>query len=324
VKVAVIGASGIGKQHAKWFHLEGCEVGAYVGRTADSVKATESVLKNLFPFRGRGYTDVEEMLRTETPDVVAVCTPPDKHCEHAVLALNHGAHVFCEKPMVWDKNKSEDEILADGRAILDAAKKNKRLVGLNTQYVAAIPDFERFKQEITGTPTTGTPRSFYFEMESKGAGGQREHDDIWLDMGPHPLSLMMAWLPGGRLQEDDARCEIARKETHVTFNYLSAAGDPCAVTIVCRNIAEGTPIRRFGIDGFVVDYSGHNNVEGVFCAYLRYGNHEVECEDFMQRSVRQFVRAVQSNDASLILVSGEEGCRNLALQIHLYQRAVRT
>ncbi len=322
MKVAVIGASGIGKQHAKWFHLEGCEVVAYVGRTADSVRATESVLKNLFPFRGRGYTDVEEMLRTETPDIVAVCTPPDKHCEHAVLALNHGAHVFCEKPMVWDKNKSVEEVLADGRAILEAAKKNLRWVGLNTQYVAAISDFEKFKQAITGVPSSASPRSFYFEMESKGAGGRREFEDIWLDMGPHPLSLMMAWLPGGRWQEDGARCEIARKETRVTFNYLSAAGEPCAVTIICRNIAEGTPIRRFGIDGFVIDYSGHNNTQSVFCAYLRYGNQEVECEDFMRRSVRQFVRAVQSNDPSLILVSGEEGYRNLTLQMHLYQRAV--
>ncbi|MCS6862872.1 MAG: Gfo/Idh/MocA family oxidoreductase, partial [Abditibacteriales bacterium] len=259
MKVAVIGASGIGKQHAKWFHLEGCEVVAYVGRTPDSVRATEGVLKGLFDFRGRGYTDVEEMLKRETPDIVAVCTPPDKHAEHAILALRHGAHVFCEKPMVWDKTKNIATVLADGRAILDAAQAARRFVGVNTQYVAVLPDFEKFKQEITGTPTSGTPRSFYFEMESKGAGGQREYDDIWLDMGPHPLSLLMAWLPGGRLQEDGARCEIARKETRVTFNYLSASGEPCAVRIICRNIAEGTPIRRFGIDGFIVDYSGHNN-----------------------------------------------------------------
>jgi hypothetical protein len=43
----------------------------------------------------------------------------------------------------------------------------------------------------------------------------------------------------------------------------------------------------------------------------------------MRRSVRQFVRAAQSHDASLLLVSGEEGYRNLALQMRLYQRAIR-
>jgi predicted dehydrogenase len=323
VKVAVIGASGIGKQHAKWFHVEGCDVVGYVGRTDESVRATEALLKNLFDFRGRGYTDVEAMLRAEKPDIVVVATPPANHCEHAVAALKRGAHVLCEKPMVWDKSKSVDEILADGKAILATAEKNQRLLGLNTQYVAAIPDFEKLKAAVTGAITAGAPRSFYFEMESKGSGGRREYDDIWIDMGPHPLSLMMAWLPGGRLQEEDARCEIARKESRLTFNYLSAAGEPCAVTIICRNIAEGTPIRRFGVDGFIVDYAGRNNADGVFRAYLRRGEREIECEDFMQCSVRQFVRAVENGDQSCLMVSGQEGYDHLVLHSWVYQHATR-
>ena len=30
LKVAVIGASGIGKNHARWFHRHGCDVAAFV------------------------------------------------------------------------------------------------------------------------------------------------------------------------------------------------------------------------------------------------------------------------------------------------------
>jgi predicted dehydrogenase len=45
------------------------------------------------------YSDVAEMLRSEKPDLVDICTPPQSHTRLAVEAMRHGCHVLIEKPM---------------------------------------------------------------------------------------------------------------------------------------------------------------------------------------------------------------------------------
>jgi predicted dehydrogenase len=52
----------------------------------------------------RGYADAEEMITTEAArsdgiDVLAIMTPNNSHYALACSALDHGFHVFCEKPL---------------------------------------------------------------------------------------------------------------------------------------------------------------------------------------------------------------------------------
>lgn len=47
----------------------------------------------------RAYGNIEEMLSTEKPDLVDICTPPKTHVRLAVEAMRHGCHVLVEKPM---------------------------------------------------------------------------------------------------------------------------------------------------------------------------------------------------------------------------------
>ena len=54
LRVAIAGASGIGKHHAKWFHQAGAQVVGFCGSNEASVAATSKALKGLFPFSGRG------------------------------------------------------------------------------------------------------------------------------------------------------------------------------------------------------------------------------------------------------------------------------
>ena len=45
------------------------------------------------------YLDYTEMLVSSQPDVVHICTPPRTHFELAKTALDHGSHVYVEKPV---------------------------------------------------------------------------------------------------------------------------------------------------------------------------------------------------------------------------------
>jgi predicted dehydrogenase len=45
------------------------------------------------------YNNIAEMLNTEKPDLVDICTPPQTHARLAIEAMRHGCHVLVEKPM---------------------------------------------------------------------------------------------------------------------------------------------------------------------------------------------------------------------------------
>ena len=72
------------------------------------------------------YTDPALLLEKEKPDVVIIATPPTTHRELCLLALEHHAHILCEKPFV--ENEAEaDEVIA-------VAERRQRSIRVNNQY----------------------------------------------------------------------------------------------------------------------------------------------------------------------------------------------
>lgn len=51
------------------------------------------------------YSDVEELLEREAPDVAHLCVPHPLHTPLAVLCVKRGVHVFTEKPPVVNENQ---------------------------------------------------------------------------------------------------------------------------------------------------------------------------------------------------------------------------
>ena len=66
------------------------------------------------------YTDAETMLRECKPDLVSVCTPNASHKAMAMLALEHGCHVACEKPLALTYR--------DTRELFDFAREKGRVL----------------------------------------------------------------------------------------------------------------------------------------------------------------------------------------------------
>ena len=75
----------------------------------------------------RVYTDYQEMLSKEGPDLEAVhvCTPNRSHSPITVAALDSGRHVLCEKPMAID--------VAGAEAMLEASKRNGKILTIGYQ-----------------------------------------------------------------------------------------------------------------------------------------------------------------------------------------------
>ena len=99
LKVALIGAGQVAeKVHVAGYRQDpGIELVAVVD--CDAARAQAFALRNGI---ARAYTSLEDMLLTERPDAVSVCTPNLFHHQQVIAALRHGCHVFCEKPPAMD------------------------------------------------------------------------------------------------------------------------------------------------------------------------------------------------------------------------------
>ena len=62
------------------------------------------------------HTSLDELLARERPDAVIVATPPEAHVEGCTAALEHGAHVFCEKPLAASLDQATGLVAAAERA----------------------------------------------------------------------------------------------------------------------------------------------------------------------------------------------------------------
>ena len=315
-RVAIVGASGIGKHHAKWFHRAGAQVVGFLGRSRESAAATERVLGDIFPFSGQGYWDLDRLLSEEAPDVVDVCLPNEAHFDCVKCALERGCHVLCEKPLVWHADGA-GQTLMQARALVDLARQTNLHLGVCTQYAASLPNYRQLYEEARGSIIT--IESFYAEMETLARGRRRSAAEVWIDMAPHPLSMLLAWMPDGVIEPESLQVASGSGEVQARFSFVDAT-DSCRCEIIVRDLHEGQPLRRFGVNGFWVDCTGRPAPDGTYCSVLSAGGSELVGDDFMSLLIARFAEvAMQPKLAPL--VSGEVGLRNLELQLQVLQNA---
>ena len=73
----------------------------------------------------QSYADYRVMLKEQELDIVLVGSPDHWHALHAIAAMESGADVYCQKPISLD--------VIEGEAMLDAARRHKRVVQIGTQ-----------------------------------------------------------------------------------------------------------------------------------------------------------------------------------------------
>ena len=316
LRVAIAGASGIGKHHAKWFHRAGAQVVGFLGRSRESAAAAEGVLRDIFPFSGQGYWDLDQLLSEEAPDVVDVCLPNEAHFDCVKCALEWGCHVLCEKPLVWHSDGPKQTQM-QARALVDLARQTNLHLGVCTQYAAALPDYRRLYEEARGSLTT--VESFYAEMETLARGRRRSAAEVWIDMAPHPLSMLLAWMPDGVIEPESLQVVSGSGEVQACFSFADSSGS-CRCEIIVRDLHAGQPLRRFGVNGFLVDCTGRSAPDGTYCSVLSTGESELIGDDFMSLLIARFTEAAIQPKLTP-LVSGEVGLRNLELQLQVLQNA---
>jgi len=103
LRVAIVGCGKIADSHASQLQrISGCKI---VGACD-----TEPLMAQQFCQRfavERHFSDLATLLRETKPDVVHVTTPPKSHFEIAKSCLEHGCHVYVEKPFTLNEEEAQ-------------------------------------------------------------------------------------------------------------------------------------------------------------------------------------------------------------------------
>lgn len=94
LKVAIVGCGKIADGHVSQVQrIKGCEI---VG-VCDREPLMAKQLYERFPIKAY-FAELNELLDASRPDVVHITTPPETHFDLAKKSLEHGSHVYIEKP----------------------------------------------------------------------------------------------------------------------------------------------------------------------------------------------------------------------------------
>jgi predicted dehydrogenase len=128
--------------------------------------------------------DPSELTRAPDIDAIAVITPVWTHFEFAKAALEHGKHVFVEKP--FTASSAEASQLID----LAAARNLRIMVDHTFLFTGAV----RKIRQLIDDGTLG--QLFYYDSSRVNLGlFQHDVNVIW-DLAPHDLSIMNHLLDG--------------------------------------------------------------------------------------------------------------------------------
>lgn len=141
---------------------------------------------------------IEELVNHPDVDLVYIATPPFLHHRQAMLALNAGKHVICEKPLAMNPEQGAEML---------ALARQKGLLMVTNLMQRYNPMFARIKHLIDNK-LLGDFLHGYFENYAGDEGLSREHwfwdrtksGGIFVEHGVHFFDMFAGWLGPGNVR----------------------------------------------------------------------------------------------------------------------------
>lgn len=287
-RVAVLGASGIGRHHCNWWRLEGSMPSAVLGSSQESVARTVTALRESCGFEGKGYSCLDELLDQEQPDIVDVCLPPRLHYAAVRSALTAGCHVLCEKPFVYDDALPHGQLREQAAELCELGRQKRRLLGVCTQYVMAVRECRRLFGEQSGAAVI---TDFAGRLVSPTRNRPPVPAWTWVDLAPHMLACVQVLSDG---LEPDWESLKVRFDGHLADAEFRCPR-PGQPDLQCRihtfhTDAEPKNVRQLELNGSVYDIGGCRDEEGVFQMEITSPFGSVKRPDMMRQLIRSFRR----------------------------------
>ena len=241
MKVAVIGAGAMGRNHARVYaELPGVEM---VGVADADAAVAQSVARR---HGGHPYAEYTRLLDELKPDAVTIAVPTVEHFAVAMQVIRRGIHLLIEKPIAYTVEEGE-RITATAR---DAGV--QLMVGHIERFNPAVIDLkERLAQGELG-------RVFQIDARRQGPFPARVGDvGVVIDLAVHDLDIMR-YISNAEITRVYAETERRIHSTHEDLVSGLIRLDNGAVGTLAINWLTPTKIRELYVTGergmFYVNY----------------------------------------------------------------------
>jgi len=208
------------------------------------------------------YHDYRQMLAEEKPDIVEVATPDHWHALAMIAAVESGADVFVQKPISVD--------IAEGQAMVAAARKHNRVVQVGTQR-RSTPHLIDARDKIIKEGKLGKIAHVeiccYYHMRASGNPPDTdapEYLDYDLWTGPAPMRPYNQW--------------VHPRGWRAFMEYCNGiVGDMCVHMFDMTRwfLDLGWPKSVYSTGGILVDKASKANITDTQTAVFDYGDLQI-------------------------------------------------
>lgn len=281
------------------------------------------------------YASMAELFSDQTLDAVHLCTPHDLHAEQAMTALDHGCHVFMEKPPAidWDGFERLRERAARSDRRVAVCFQNR----YNDGFRRALERIQRvdFGPVIgcKGIVTWNRESAYYAGSDWKGSWS-REGGGVLINQAIHTLDLMTqlmgkpieleASFANHRLKsvievEDTIEAWIRYEKGEAIFYATNAHVDdsPPLIEVICTDgklRLEGNRLETFDENGRRAIYDPPS---GTISGKAYWGDSHPHC-------IRDFYDGIRSGAPNRVSLDSVTDSFRLALCLYRSAREHRT
>jgi len=187
-RMLLVGLGSVGLER----HLPACMESDVIDLTAvcDSNEERFKEIPEEYAVKGH-YTDLEEALKKEQPEITILAIPPAVHASATEQCVSYGSHVLVEKPLAPS--------LDDADRIIKAMENSDRKVMVNENYrwFDGVLD----AKEIIDKGLIGEPHWVQIEVytppvrDYSSTGWLKESDKLWFyEWGIHWVDVIRYWL----------------------------------------------------------------------------------------------------------------------------------
>ncbi len=321
LKVAVIGAGAMGKNHARVYSgMDNVELVAVCDSSEDAGKPIADSCNAKY------YSDCKKMLDEEKLDAVSVCVPTKFHREAAIDVLRKKINVLVEKPIA--------STMEEAREIISEAEKNKvkLMIGHIERFNPVVIELKkRIEKNELG-------KIYKVHCVRMGPSAQRIYDvGVVIDLAIHEIDTLK-YLVSSKIKRVFA--ETARKvhSTHEDLLIATLRFENDILGVINANWLTPKKTREITITGekgmFVADYLNQQlffyendfvrknvNYDSYSMTVLEGKKVEIEINksEPLRNELESFAECILKNKAPLI--TGQEGMRALEIAQKLLESA---
>jgi UDP-N-acetyl-2-amino-2-deoxyglucuronate dehydrogenase len=200
LKFAIIGCGRIAGNHVTAAVDNGLQVIGLADLLPENIKKMQELLPENLREQAKGYSDFEEMLATEKPDLVAIATESGNHAAIAMKCLEAGCHLIVEKPIALS--------LADADAMIEAAAARDLVLcachqnrfNKSVQKLREAVEAGRFGRLLHGAAHIRWNRGADYYLQAPWRGTWAQDGGALMNQCIHNIDLLR-WMMGDEITE---------------------------------------------------------------------------------------------------------------------------